>query len=102
LAYNCEPQVHTTSRRTERTRPEGPGCWLLGVAQFSKKSESEIQESFQNDKPEIRFAAAYVDNAHSHLWAAFEYRYFNANGWLQGKADICARANNSHAWLELK
>jgi hypothetical protein len=30
------------------------------VGQFSKKSESEIQESFQSDKPEIRFAAAYV------------------------------------------
>jgi hypothetical protein len=30
------------------------------IGQFSKKSESEIQESFQSDKPEIRFAASYV------------------------------------------
>jgi hypothetical protein len=30
------------------------------VKQFSNKSESEIQESFQSDKPEYRFAAAYV------------------------------------------
>ncbi len=30
------------------------------IGQFSRKSESEIQESFQSDKPEIRFAASYV------------------------------------------
>ncbi|MGH7169858.1 MAG: hypothetical protein ACRELG_06250, partial [Gemmataceae bacterium] len=42
------------------------------------------------------------EKSKSSLWAAFEYRYFNAKGWLSGKVDICASANNSRAWFEIK
>jgi hypothetical protein len=43
-----------------------------------------------------------LDSRNNRLWAAFEYQYFNGNGRLSGKADICAWANDCYAWFEVE
>jgi hypothetical protein len=43
-----------------------------------------------------------IDSMNKGLWAAFEYRYFIGEKWLEGRADICAWAKDYYAWFEIK
>jgi hypothetical protein len=70
------------------------------MRRMAEGAEGDLTDFHERQLVHALFAE--LDATNHGLWAAFEYRYFNNSTWLEGRADICAWAKPSRAWLEVK